>query len=131
MPPNPSEASEWLFYASEDIAYGRLGMVDLPRAASWSFQQATEKAIKALWLAYRTDAPRTHDIVFLLSGLDEDLCPPPAVRDAVLRLAEITPAIRYPGDDLPAVSREDADDYASAADTVYEWAKLIIGKINE
>jgi hypothetical protein len=32
-----NESREWLFYASEDLAYGKLGMADLPRAPAWSF----------------------------------------------------------------------------------------------
>lgn len=44
------EVRQWLFYASEDLAYGKLGQADLPRAAAWSFQQSSEKALKSLWL---------------------------------------------------------------------------------
>jgi hypothetical protein len=50
MSTKDKEAREWLFFASEDLAYGKLGMADLPRAAAWSFQQSSEKALKGLWL---------------------------------------------------------------------------------
>ena len=115
------EAREWLFFASEDLAYGKLGMADLPRASAWSFQQSSEKALKALWLETYQEIPRTHDVAYLLSELSTIFEIPEDVRDAILALAEITPAVRYPGDDQTPVTREDALRYAEAANEVYTW----------
>ena len=128
MSPEQSEASDWLAYAAEDLAYGRLGMEELPRAASWSFQQSAEKALKAIWLAFRKHVPRTHDVAFLLSELEQELSPPIVVRDAVLRLAEIAPSVRYPSDDLPNLTLHDSKEYAEAAEVVYGWASEIISR---
>ena len=47
---------------------------------------------------------------------------PTPIRDAVLVLAEITPAVRYPGDDQPIITIEDALQYPRAANEVYDWA---------
>jgi HEPN domain-containing protein len=116
------EVRQWLFYASEDLAYGKLGQVDLPRAAAWSFQQSSEKALKALWLQVYREVPRTHDVVFLLSKLSETFEVTENVRDAILQLAQITPAVRYPSDDQIPVTTADAKQYAEAAHEVYNWA---------
>jgi HEPN domain-containing protein len=67
-----SESKQWLAYALDDLAYGELGMNSLPRAASWSFQQAAEKALKALLLAKVLEVPRTHDVAYLLNQLTSD-----------------------------------------------------------
>jgi len=115
------EAREWIFFASEDLAYGKLGMVDLPRASSWSFQQSSEKALKALWLTTYQEIPRTHDVAYLLSELSTTFEIPEDVREAILVLAEITPSVRYPSDDQTPVTHEDALRYADAARKVYNW----------
>lgn len=116
------EANEWLFYASEDLAYGKIGMRDYPRAAAWSFQQSAEKVLKGLWILFQGRSPKTHDIAFLFSELNRNLKAPLVVAESILVLAEITPAIRYPADDLPPIEREDAENYQQAADVVYDWA---------
>lgn len=121
MSANNKEAQEWLFFASEDLAYGKLGMATFPRASSWSFQQSSEKALKALWLLTYKEIPRTHDVAYLLSQLSNTFEIPEGVRDAILDLAEITPAVRYPSDDQTPVTQEDALRYAEAADEVYNW----------
>lgn len=116
-----SEPNQWLAYAVDDLAYGELGMAALPRAASWSFQQATEKALKALLLAKRREVPRTHDVAYLLSQLAPLLSLSDVVKDAALLIAEITPATRYPGDDLPPIETEDAHAYFQAAKQLVDW----------
>lgn len=122
MSTEDQEAGQWLFYASEDLAYGKLGQKNLPRAAAWSFQQSAEKSLKALWLKVYREVPRTHDVAFLLSKLSEAFEVPEEVRDSVLLLAQITPAVRYPSDDQTAVTTGDAEKYAESAKNVYNWA---------
>ena len=48
-----AEIRQWLAYSADDLSYGALGRESLPRAASWSFQQSAEKALKAIWLLNR------------------------------------------------------------------------------
>lgn len=128
MSAEDQEVRQWLFYASEDLAYGKLGQADLPRAAAWSFQQSSEKALKALWLKVYREVPRTHDVAFLLSELSETFEVPEEIRDAILHLAQITPAVRYPSDDQTPVTPEDAKEYAEAADRIYQWTIQMHGK---
>jgi HEPN domain-containing protein len=122
MSTEDSEVRQWLDYASEDLAYGKLGQADLPRAAAWSFQQSSEKALKALWLKINREVPRTHDVAFLLSELSETFEVPEEIQDAILQLAQITPAVRYPSDDQTSVTAEEAKEYAEASERIYRWA---------
>lgn len=115
------EVAQWLSYAAEDLAYGKLGQADIPRAAAWSFQQSTEKSLKALWLKVNLEVPRTNDVAFLLSELSKTFKVPEEIKDAVLQIAQITPAVRYPGDDQMPVTMEDAKNYAESAERVYQW----------
>ena len=85
------------------FSYGSLGRESLAWAASWSFQQSAEKALKAIWLLNRERIPRTHDLAYLLSELSEYYKLSESLTAPVLLLSEITPAIRYPADDLPPV----------------------------
>jgi HEPN domain-containing protein len=130
MSTEDQEVGQWLFYASEDLAYGKLGRKDLPRAAAWSFQQSAEKSLKALWLEVYREVPRTHDVAFLLSKLSESFEVPGEVRDAILLLAQITPAVRYPSDDQTAVTTGDAQKYAECAERVHKWAIEKHGKLD-
>jgi len=120
--PDPSEPKRWLESAREDLAYGEHGRVAHPRPATWSFQQAGEKALKAVILAKGRPVPRTHDVAFLLSGLVDIIPETKDVRDAVLLLATITPASRYPDDSI-GISPQDAAEFAQAARTIVEWAQ--------
>lgn len=119
---DPSEPKRWLESAREDLAYGEGGRAAHPRPATWSFQQAGEKALKAVLLAKGRPVPRTHDVAFLLSGLVDIIPETKEVRDAVLLLATITSASRYPDDSID-ISPQDAAEFAQAARTIVEWAQ--------
>ncbi|MBW7896413.1 MAG: HEPN domain-containing protein [Opitutaceae bacterium] len=110
------EALRWLDFAREDLAYGGFGLERFPRAAAWSFQQAGEKALKAGLVAKSIVPPRTHDLVLLLNLLDPNGSE--ELRTAVLQLAEISAAARYPDDDAEPVDVTLARSYEAAAKTV-------------
>ena len=120
-----AEIRQWLAYSADDLSYGELGRDSLPRAASWSFQQSAEKALKAIWLLNRKRIPRTHDLAYLLSELSAYHVLSEPVTAAVLLLSEITPAIRYPADDLPPVDLQLAKEYEAACRIIYNWAHQI------
>jgi HEPN domain-containing protein len=116
-----SEAKQWLAYAMDDLAYGELGMATLPRAASWSFQQASEKSLKALLLARGALVQRTHDVAYLLSLLSEHCEMSSDLTGAALLIAEVTPATRYPSDDLPPIDGSLARESYLAAKQIVDW----------
>ena len=117
-----AEIRHWLAYAADDLSYGKMGRDCLPRAASWSFQQSAEKALKAIWLLHFERIPRTHDLAYLLSELSRHHELPESLTAAVLLLSEVTPAIRYPADDLPPVDAQLAKEYEVACEIIYKWA---------
>lgn len=118
----PNEPERWLAFARDDLAYGESGMAAHPRPAAWSFQQAGEKSLKAVLLQLGLKVPRTHDVAFLLSVLAESTAVSPAVTEAALVLASISPATRYP-DDLIEISQNDAAELAQAARVLLDWAR--------
>ena len=65
------EANRWLKQAEDDLAYGRLGLDDYLRAATWQFQQAAEKSLKGLLIRRGVEFPRTHDTARLLTLVKE------------------------------------------------------------
>jgi len=119
-----SEWGRWLEFASDDLAFGESGMAVHPRPAAWNFQQAAEKALKAVLLAKGMEVPRTHDMAFLLSMLTESIPAANDLRDNVLALAAITSASRYPDDGLDVSALDDAN-LALAARNIVHWAKRL------
>ncbi len=79
---NPIEPERWLEFARDDLAYGESGMANHPRPAAWSFQQAGEKSLKAVFLHRGLKVPRTRDVAFLLSILAESMAVAPGVGEA-------------------------------------------------
>ena len=46
--PEGSEPERWLEFARDDFGHGEAGLAAHVRPAAWSFQQAGEKALKAM-----------------------------------------------------------------------------------
>ena len=113
------DSQRWLAYAEEDFAYGKLGLTMFPRASAWSFQQAAEKALKACLLHRGEVPPRTHDLLLLLNLVT--VIDHPELKSAVLLLAEITAASRYP-DDIEEVTVGLAGEYELAVRQVIDFA---------
>jgi len=113
------DARRWLDYAEEDWAYGQSGVDRFSRAASWSFQQAAEKALKACLIHRELVPPRTHDLVLLLN--QNEVSNLVELSAAVLLLAEISTSSRYP-DDAEPVDVKLAREYGAASRLVLDYA---------
>ncbi|MCH8475444.1 MAG: HEPN domain-containing protein [Opitutales bacterium] len=120
------ESKQWLAFAQEDLLYGKMGINSFPRAASWSFQQAVEKSLKSLLLVIDGEVPRTHDVTYILSLLRKHYKISEDIVEAVLLIAEITPSVRYPADDLPEITAQLAKDYYQAAEKVVKWGLMLL-----
>ena len=120
-----NEAQRWLAFAEEDLAYAKLGMASFPRAASWSFQQAAEKAFKSVLILKGQTPRRTHDLLALFNSIGalSDECE--ALRSDVLRLAEISASSRYP-DDLPPIDNAEVEAFAQAAQNIVAHARRVL-----
>ena len=120
-----SEAERWLAFAEEDLAYGKLGLLGFPRAASWSFQQAAEKAFKSVLILRGQTPRRTHDLLTLFNSvvaLSDDW---EGLRSDVLRLAEIAASSRYP-DDLAPIAKAEAEQFAESARNIVAYARRVL-----
>ncbi len=98
-------------------------------AVSWFAQQATEKALKALYVEQRAHlSPRTHDVEFLGSELGV----PAAYAPDLKRLSDAFDLVRYPD---PAIGRAPVDEVnmataaadLAAAERVVLWVRQQLG----
>jgi HEPN domain-containing protein len=131
MPPDPSgpeDPREWLRRALSNLSRAR----DSHRQPNVLFedlcfdaQQASEKALKALFVLKGRQVPRTHSIGDLLTELGRlGLEIPPDVTEAAA-LTDYAVATRYPGPSEP-VGLEDLNDAIKMAEAVFSWASGII-----
>lgn len=118
---------EWLARARGNLAIARLPK---PAEAVWDdlcfeAQQAAEKAVKAVLLAYGIEFPFIHDLGELLVLLRRHGRDVPGHLWAADELSEYATAARYPGH--PDCANE--DDYRRAltlADQIVRWAEGIV-----
>jgi HEPN domain-containing protein len=127
MPDNTREPALWLAYAIEDLEYGRLGSTRFPRSAAWNFQQAAEKALKAVLLTQSGSTPRTHDLAFLLQRVISGNPSAGFLLNEVMELAELSTGSRYPAD-LPEITQLDCRRYELAAAEIVTWVVSQLGR---
>jgi HEPN domain-containing protein len=126
---SPTEALRWLAKAKDDLAVANI-VFDAPAGVNWAAcfhaQQATEKALKAVLVAYGIDFPRSHALERLIA-----LMPPePANAFDFEAVAELTPwavAGRYP-EDIPSPDLTTTRRLIDTAQTVlHDTATVIVG----
>ncbi len=127
MPPErqmPGSPDDWVRRARSGLA---LAKVPLPEGALYEdlcfhTQQAAEKAIKAVYRAYKREFRYTHDLAELLNGLRvAGIEVPEEVQDAV-ELTGFAWEARYPGTAEPA-SEEEYRRAVALAERVVHWAE--------
>ncbi len=116
----------WLTYAKSDLELARVCLPEsvLLETLCYHAQQAAEKALKALLIAYSTDPPRTHNIGTLLDLLEKHTNILEEIRESTI-LTEYAVSSRYPS----FVEPVEVDDYEFAlalADRVFLWSSQII-----
>jgi HEPN domain-containing protein len=129
---SPTEASRWLAKAGDDLTVAtvvleRAGGVNW--AACFHAQQATEKALKALLVAFGIDFPRSHALERLLALLPARI----AAEFNVEAVAELTPwavAGRYP-EDIPNPDFDTTRRLIESARTMFDRAEGIIEHLVE
>ena len=122
----PGSAEDWLRYARSDL---ELACIDQPKGVlleslCFHTQQATEKALKAVFVFLETDFPRTHNIRTLLDQLSESTGIPREVEESAV-LTDYAVESRYPMNTEPV----DDDEYqhaVSLAKIVVLWAETMI-----
>lgn len=136
MPPeyrDPTNPMEWLRRARSNLARAKadreLAEV-LYEDLCFDAQQAAEKAIKAILVERQIPFPKTHDIIDLLTLLQEGgVAAPEEIRQTGI-LTEYAVDTRYPG------LSEDVteDEYLEAvglAERVFRWAEALISHSHE
>jgi HEPN domain-containing protein len=127
---SPTEALRWLAKAKDDLAVANI-VFDAPAGVNWAAcfhaQQATEKALKAVLVAYGIDFPRSYALERLVV-----LMPPgPASAFDFEAVAELTPwavAGRYP-EDIPSPDQPTTRRLIDTAQTVLHDAATVVASI--
>ena len=121
-------ACRWLRKALDDLRLAEAAMdigVD-PGLAAFHAQQAAEKALKALLVAYGVPAPRTHDLWELIDllGKKTDTSYLRGIDAEELTYYAVEP--RYPG---PPIIREEAEYALDKASKVVDWVKQQLSRL--
>lgn len=118
---------EWLEKASRDIRMAELAISEeLYDEAAFHCQQAAEKALKALLVAYRIKPPKTHSLERLLVLLRDRVDVAWAYEEDLPALTYYAVEARYPG---PPVSEEEALAALRLARKTLEWVKVRLEEI--
>ncbi|MCY3554473.1 MAG: HEPN domain-containing protein [Gemmatimonadetes bacterium] len=123
---SPGSAKDWLRHARSDL---ELACIDQPEGVlletlCFHAQQATEKALKAVFVFLETDFPRTHNIRTLLDLLSNHIGIPQVV-DASAGLTDYAVESRYPMNTEP-VDEEEYQHAIGLAKLVVHWAETLI-----
>ena len=129
MPPEmvmPGSPADWLRHAYSDLALASIVPFPpvLPEQLCFHAQQAAEKALKALLIAYRLSVPRTHNLRTLLELLPAEVLVPSDVQQAV-GLSDYAVTSRYPGVSEP-IGPEEQHEALELAEAVIYWAEQVI-----
>ncbi len=128
MPGDPTETrvAMWLRDAESDLAIASVKKTRKIRYEHLCFhaQQASEKAVKAILLAYGMTPSRTHDLAFIIDSLPMGVSLPPSLLLLPV-LTKYAVQHRYPGQDLPVNRRDHNRALAMASETV-AWAKALV-----
>ncbi len=127
---SPEEARRWLAKAGDDLTVATV-LLDRASGVNWAAcfhaQQATEKALKALLVAFGIDFPRSHALERLLALLPAQA----ATEFDVDAVAELTPwavAGRYP-EDIPNPDFDTTRRLVESARTMFDRADGIIERL--
>ncbi len=119
-------AVDWLRYAESDLDIARITQSSriLLEGLCFHAQQAAEKALKAVLIAYSIPFPRTHNITALIDLLPQDIALPSEV-EAAASLTDYAVLMRYPGN-LEPVTEEEYREAVRLAEVVVHWAETLI-----
>ena len=123
----PGTTAEWLARARADLAMAKAPLPEgaVYEALCFHAQQATEKAIKAVFRSRHQGFEYTYNIGHLLHGLERlGLLLPQGIEDSV-QLTDYASRTNYPGTGEP-VSREEYEHAVDLAERVVHWATTVI-----
>lgn len=129
MPTNdPVSAKVWLQYAYSNLRLAEQGhkvQGVLLEDLCFNAQQAAEKALKAVCVAYQIEFPKTHSLIRLVDILTENgITIPGEVREASI-LTQYAVQARYPGW-AEEVTRAEYQEAVHQAAYVVFWAETVV-----
>jgi HEPN domain-containing protein len=117
------EVLRWILFSEEDYAVAERVAEDFPRSGVWGYQQASEKALKALLIAYGKEFPKTHDLVALCEKLADVINVEEELFKSAAVLNSYGPSRRYP-DDLILLKQADVTEAKNAALLICGFVKV-------
>lgn len=127
--PSDPEVAAWLEKALGDLHMAQLAC-DADRSlwdqACFHSQQAAEKALKAMIVAYDLDLPRTHDLVFLVQLLKDRVKDSQDLEEHATVLTPYGVASRYPSL-LASETEAEAREALRLATELCRWARRVLG----
>jgi HEPN domain-containing protein len=120
---------QWLSRAQSNLDRARAGKVRdtiLYEDLCFDCQQAAEKSLKAMLVAYDKESPHTHIIAHLLETLEQSGLEIPEDVKSSSDLTEYAVHTRYPGLYEPVTAKEFREALA-VAEHVHEW---VVANIN-
>lgn len=114
----------WIQKAEHDLGTAKLTYLHLPKyydTIAFHCQQTVEKCIKALLIKFDTSFIRTHDLVYLVSLLADNLAIEESLIDSVIALNGFSVQIRYPNE-LIALTNEELEEAIATATVFYNLA---------
>jgi len=112
--------NQWITKAQEDLGVAQhliSGKAPYFSAIGFHAQQAAEKFLEALLVAYQVEFPKTHDLQELLDLIATVNAP---LAESLHRIADLSPygvAMRYPGD-TPEITIAEAESAVNLATEV-------------
>ena len=125
---NRTLVEQWLSRALSNLDRARAGKIRqtiLYEDLCFDCQQAAEKSLKALLVAYDKESPHTHLIAHLLETLEQTGLKIPDTIKAASDLTEYAVHTRYPGLYEP-VSEEEYREALAMAERVHEWVVAVL-----
>jgi len=121
--PSPGSPQDWLKHALSDFYLGKEGQNEfvLFDTLCFHFQQAGEKALKALLISKNISFPKTHNLNTLFKLLPVDMEIPETIKKAS-RLTEFSVAARYPVGLEPA-TEEEYNQALKLAENLVSWVR--------
>lgn len=130
MSENKRYISDWIIKADHDLGSAKLIFLHLPDYSdtiAFHCQQAVEKYIKALLVNFNIEFQRTHNLVYLLDLLSNNIEIDEGRYDKAILLNGFSVQIRYP-DQLIHLTEDELKTAISIADDFRQFAIIVIAR---
>lgn len=120
---------EWIDKADHDLGSAKLIFLHIPEyfdTIAFHCQQATEKYLKAMLVFYGVEFQRTHNLVYLLELLSQNIFLSEEIYDKAILLNGYSVQIRYPNKNI-YLTKEELKSSITIAQEFRDLAIRIVG----